>query len=147
MIFKSSSSHEEGGERHWAILTKKFIGESGSVKKILCAKVDFQKDEKSCPVMKEIPGSEFEIEADLIILAIGFVHPERPGLLEKLGVEFDSRGNVKTDESYMSSIKGVFSAGDMRRGQSLIVWAIFEGRRAAHCIDKFLMGQSDLPML
>ena len=147
MIFKSSSSHEEGGERHWAILTKKFIGESGSVKKILCAKVDFQKDEKSCPVMKEIPGSEFEIEADLIILAIGFVHPERPGLLEKLGVEFDSRGNVKTDESYMSSIKGVFSAGDMRRGQSLIVWAIFEGRRAAHCIDKFLMGQSGLPML
>ena len=147
MVFKSSSSHEEGGERHWAILTKKFIGESSFVKKILCAKVNFQKDEKSCPVMKEIPGSEFEIEVDLVILAIGFIHPEHPGLLEKLGVEFDSKGNVKTDDNYMTSIKSVFSAGDMHRGQSLIVWAISEGRRAAYCIDKFLMGQTSLPML
>ena len=147
MVFKSSSSHEEGGERHWAILTKKFIGESSFVKKILCAKVNFQKDEKSCPVMKEIPGSEFEIEVDLVILAIGFIHPEHPGLLEKLGVEFDSKGNVKTDDNYMTSIKGVFSAGDMHRGQSLVVWAISEGRRAAYCIDKYLMGQTFLPML
>ena len=147
MIFKSSSSHEEGGERHWAILTKKFIGENESVKKILCVKVDFQKDEKSCPVTKEIPGSEFEIEADLVILAIGFIHPEHAGLLEKLGVEFDQRGNVKTSDNYITSLKGVFSAGDMRRGQSLIVWAISEGRRAAYYIDKFLMGQSFLPML
>ena len=148
MLLKTSTSHEEGGERRWAILTKKFIGENGNVKKILCVKLDFsQKDEKSCPIMKEIPGSGFEIEADLIILAIGFVHPEHPGLLEKLGVEFDSRGNVRTDENYMTSIKGVFSAGDMRRGQSLIVWAISEGRRSAHYIDKFLMGETSLPML
>lgn len=147
MIFKTSSSHEEGGKRHWAILTKKFIGENESVKKVLCTKVDFQKDEKSCPVMKEIPGSEFEVTADLVILAIGFIHPEHSGLLEKLGVEFDSRGNVKTDDSYKTSIKGVFSAGDMRRGQSLVVWAISEGRRLAYSVDRFLMGQSSLPML
>jgi len=147
IILKTSSSHEEGGERHWAILTKKFIGGNGSVKKILCVKVDFEKDEKSCPVMKEIPGSEFEIEVDLVILAIGFIHPEHTGLLEKLGVEFDSRGNVKTDDNYMTSIKGVFSAGDMRVGQSLIVWAISEGRRSAYCIDKYLMGQTSLPVL
>ena len=147
MIFKSSTSHEEGGERHWAILTKKFIGEKENVKKILCVKIDFQKDALGCPVMAEIPASEFYIEADLVILAIGFVRPEHPGLLERLGVEFDSRGNIKTGEDYMSSIKGIFSAGDMRRGQSLIVWAISEGRRAAHYIDKFLMGQTSLPML
>lgn len=148
MILKVSSSHEEGGERHWAILTKKFIGEKGVLKKILCVKLDFsEKDEKKCPIMKEIPGSEFEIEADLIILAIGFIHPEHGELLKRLGVELDSRGNVKTNDSYMTSIKGVFSAGDMRRGQSLIVWAISEGRRLAYSIDKFLMGQTSLPML
>jgi len=147
MILKTSSSQEEGGERYWAILTKKFIGENGFVKKILCVRVDFQKDEKGCPVMKEIPGSEFGIDADLVILAIGFVHPEHLGLLEKIGVEFDQRGNVKTDDNYMTSVKGVFSAGDMRRGQSLIVWAISEGRRAAHCIDKYLMGESNLPFM
>jgi glutamate synthase (NADPH/NADH) small chain len=148
MILKTSSSHEEGGERHWAILTKKFIAEKENVRKISCEKVDFYaKDKKSCPVIKEIPGSEFEIEVDLVILAIGFIHPEHTGLLEKLGVEFDSAGNVKTDDNYMTSIKGVFSAGDMRAGQSLIVWAISEGRRSAYCIDKYLMGQTSLPML
>lgn len=147
MILKTSSSHEEGGERRWAVLTKKFTGENGFVKKILCVKVDLQKDEKSCPVIKEAPGTEFEIDADMVILAIGFTHPEHSGLLEKIGVEFDQRGNVKTDDNYMTSLKGVFSAGDMHRGQSLIVWAISEGRRAAHSIDKFLMGQSSLPVL
>ncbi len=147
MILKTSSSHEEGGEREWAILTKKFTGEDGDVKKVLCVKIDFQKDALGCPVMAEIQGSEFDIEADLVILAIGFVRPEHHGLLEHLGVEFDPRGNVKTDENYMSSIRGVFSAGDMRAGQSLIVWAISEGRRAAYYIDKFLMGRTSLPML
>lgn len=147
VILKMSSSHEEGGEREWALLTKKFTGEGGTVKNILCVKIDFQKDKKGCTVMREIPGSEFGMEADLVIIAIGFVRPEHPGLLEHLGLEFDPRGNVKTDENYMSSVKGVFSAGDMRRGQSLIVWAISEGRRAAYCVDKFLMGQSSLPML
>lgn len=147
VLLKTSSSHEEGGDRQWAVLTKKFTGEAGNVKKVLCVNVEFQKDEKSCLVMKEISGSGFEIEADLVILAIGFIHPEHSGLLEQLGVEFDSRGNVKTSEDYKTSIKGIFCAGDMRRGQSLIVWAISEGRRAAHSIDKFLMSQSYLPIL
>jgi glutamate synthase (NADPH/NADH) small chain len=108
--------------------------------------VEFVKEEgKSCPVMKEIAGSEFEIEADLVILAIGFVHPEHQGLLAELGVELDNRGNVKTDSSFMTSVRGVFAAGDMHRGQSLIVWALSEGRKAAHYIDKYLMGHTDLP--
>jgi len=148
ILLKTTSSHEEGGGREWAVLTKKFIGEGGIVKKASCVKLDFsQKDEKNCPVMKEIPGSEFEIEADLVILAIGFVHPEHSTLLKELGVEFDQRGNVKTDDNYMASGKGIFAAGDMRRGQSLVVWAISEGRRAAYNIDKYLMGDSSLPAL
>lgn len=132
LLLKTSSSHEEGGERRWSISTKKFIGENDYVKKLLCVKVE-----------KDIQGSEFEIEADLVVLAMGFMHPEKKGLLEGLGVEFDHRGNVKTDENFMTSKKGFFCAGDMRRGQSLIVWAIWEGRRCAYFIDKFLMGSSD----
>ncbi|MDP3791885.1 MAG: glutamate synthase subunit beta [Candidatus Omnitrophota bacterium] len=148
ILFKVSTSHEEGGERQWAVLTKKFTGQNGNVKKAHCVKLDFsQKDEKNCPIMKEIPGSEFEIDADLVILAIGFVHPEHNNLLRELKVEFDNRGNVKTGEDYMTSHKGVFAAGDMRRGQSLIVWAISEGRRGAHNIDKYLAGESSLPCL
>ncbi len=146
LLLKTSSSHEEGGERHWAVLTKRFTGKEGRVKKIACVKVDFsKKDKNSCPLMQEIRGSEFDIEADLVILAIGFVHPEHSGLIEKLGLELDNKGNIKTDPCYMTSAKKVFAAGDARRGQSLIVWAISEGRRAAHCIDKYLMGRSDLP--
>lgn len=146
LILKTSTSHDEGGERHWSIFTKKFVGENGRVKKLLCVRVDFsQKDEKGCPVMKEVPGSDFEIDADLVILAAGFLHPEHGGLLKELGVELDPRGNVKTDTDYATSAKKVFSAGDMRRGQSLVVWAIFEGRGAAHCIDKYLMGSTSLP--
>jgi glutamate synthase (NADPH/NADH) small chain len=95
--------------------------------------------------MQEVPGSTFEIEADLIILAVGFVHPEHAQLLKDLGVALDQRGNVKTDASYMSSRKGVFSAGDMHRGQSLIVWAIAEGRSAAYHIDRYLSGSTVLP--
>ncbi len=147
MILKTSSSHQEGGKREWSVLTKEFTGENGQVKKLSCIRVEFVKDEKGCQVMKEVPGTEFEIEADLVILALGFIQPQKSGLLEKLGVESDQRGNVKTDENYITSVKGVFSAGDMRRGQSLIVWAISEGRRAAHCIDKYLMGKSSLPIM
>lgn len=148
LLLKTSSSHEEGGERHWAVLTKRFIGEGGFVKKISCAKVEFEEaNGKTCPVMKEISGSEFEIEADLVILAVGFLHPEHSGLLGDLGVEFDKCGNVKTDENYKTSVKNVFSAGDMRRGQSLVVWAISEGRRSAYFMDKYLMGDSNLPIM
>ena len=147
MILKTSTSHEEGGERRWAVLTKRFTGEGGKVSKLHCINVEFTKDTKGCSVIKEVQGSEFEIGADLVILALGFLHPQKEGLLNRLGVELDQRGNVKTDDNYMTSVKKVFSAGDMHRGQSLIVWAISEGRRAAHCIDKFLMGNSSLPLV
>ncbi|MDP3787329.1 MAG: glutamate synthase subunit beta [Candidatus Omnitrophota bacterium] len=144
MLLKTSSSHVEGGERKWAVSTKQFIGEKGHLERLSCIKVDIGKDEKGCLLIKDIPGTEFEIEADLVILALGFVHPEK-GLIFHLGVELDLRGNVKTDEHYLTSVKGVFAAGDMRRGQSLIVWAISEGRRAAHAIDRYLMGETCLP--
>ena len=156
MILRTSTSHEEGGERQWAVLTKRFIGEGGEVypernrrvKKVSCVRVDFSpKDDKGCPIMKEISGSEFEIEADLVLLAVGFLHPEHKSLLKDLKIELDPRGNVKTNDNYMTSRKGVFSAGDMRRGQSLIVWAISEGRRCARAIDIYLTGKSILPSL
>ena len=148
LLLKTSTSHEEGSERHWAILTKKFIGEDSRVKKLSCIRADFsQKDDKGCPTMKEVPDSAFEIEADLVILAVGFLHPEHAGLLKELGVELDAKGNVKTDPSYATSLKKVFAAGDMRRGQSLVVWAISEGRSAAYNIDKYLMGSTSLPRM
>jgi len=148
VTLKTSTSHEEGGSRHWAVLTKKFIGKNGGVEKLSCVNVVFDKKSgTACPAMKEVPGSEFKIDADLVILAVGFVHPEHEGLLDALKVRYDARGNVQTDRRYMTSVKKVFSAGDMRRGQSLIVWAIAEGRRAAHSIDTFLMGISAIPSL
>ena len=148
LLLKTSTSHEEGGQRHWEILTKKFTGENGSVEKISCVKVGFSdKDKNGCPIMKDIPGSSFDIDADLVILAIGFLHPEHGKLIKDLGLELDGHGNVKTDAVYMTSVKGVFSAGDMHRGQSLIVWAISEGRRSAHFIDKHLMGKTALPAI
>lgn len=132
-LLKTSTSHEEGGTREWAVTTKRFIGEDGSVKKLLCARLDFANG-----VMKEIGRSAFEIESDLVILAMGFLHPEKKGVIQELGLELDNRGNVKANEDYMSSVRGVFSAGDMRRGQSLIVWAMFEGLGAAKNIDEYL---------
>ncbi len=148
LLLKVSSSHIEGGQRHWAVLTKRFIGEKGLVKKLSCVKVEFSKTDKNpCPVMREIPGSEFEISADLVILAVGFLHPEHSGLLNDLKIDFDARGNVRTQENYMTNIEKVFSAGDMRRGQSLVVWAISEGRRCAHFMDKYLMQETRLPII
>ena len=145
LLLKTTSSHQEGGERQWSILTKKFIGKNGKVEKLSCVKVEFtNSDGKVCPIMREIPGSGFEIEADLVILAVGFLHPEQKGLISELRIELDERGNVKTNEYYMTSVKGIFSAGDMRRGQSLVVWAIAEGRRCAYSIDRYLMGESNL---
>lgn len=146
MLLKTSTSHEEGGERYWSVLTRKYIGEGGRVRKIACVKVEFvNKGNDTCPVMQEAAGSNFEIEADMVLLAIGFLSPEHQGLLTDLGVEFDERGNVKTDSNFMTSVDKVFSAGDMRRGQSLVVWAVSEGRKAAHFIDKYLMGKTNLP--
>lgn len=148
LILKTSSSHEEGSQRQWSVLTKRFIGEKGSIRKIACIQVGFsQKGHSGCPVMEEIAGSEFELEADMVILAIGFLHAQHKGLVQELGVGLDKRGNVATGPDYMTNIDGVFCAGDMRRGQSLIVWAISEGRRCAHFVDKYLMAETILPAL
>jgi glutamate synthase (NADPH/NADH) small chain len=137
-IFKSSSSHEEGCERMWNINTKKFIGENGQVKKVLAVQVEWAADEHGNIHMREIPGSEFEIEADVVLLAMGFVHVEQEGLVKDLGVKLDSRGNIDVDENYMSSREGVFAAGDANRGASLVVNCIQEGREAARGIDAYL---------
>jgi glutamate synthase (NADPH) small chain len=135
---RTSSSHEEGAERDFAVMTVEFIGETGSVKRLRCARCDAS--------FKPIPGSEFELKADLVLLAMGFVHPVHEDMVRALGVALDQRGNVKADTTgYASSVSKVFAAGDMRRGQSLVVWAIREGRQAAHAVDKFLMGSSMLP--
>ena len=133
-----SSSHEEGVTREFAVLTQKFSGENGHVKKLHCVHVD--------PKFQPVPGTEFEIKADLVLLAMGFVHPVHEGLLKALDVALDSRGNVSADTtSYVTSVPKVFAAGDIRRGQSLVVWAIREGRQCAHAVDKFLMGSTTLP--
>jgi glutamate synthase (NADPH/NADH) small chain len=134
---RTSSSHMEGADRDFGVLTKAFVGENG-VKGLKCVRVDAK--------FQEIPGSEFELRADLVLLAMGFVSPVKEGLLEQLGVTIDPRGNVQADtEGYRTSVDKVFAAGDMRRGQSLVVWAIREGRQAARAVDLFLMGASDLP--
>ncbi|MBN3041232.1 MAG: glutamate synthase subunit beta [Candidatus Omnitrophica bacterium] len=156
LLLKTSSSHQEGAERQWAILTKKFIGLQGKLQKLLCVQVEFaiesreervESRERKCPVMREIPGSEFEIECDVAILAIGFLHPEHKGLINDLKLKLDGRGNISTGPDYMTSQKGVFSAGDAHRGQSLVVHAISEGRRAARAIDEYITGESILPVL
>ncbi len=143
-ILRTSSAHEEGGERDWSVSTKAFLGENGQVKQLHCVRLEW-KNEGGRMQMKEIPGSDFMIDADLVLLAMGFLHPEHKGMLENLGVELDPRGNVKAGDDYMTSVPGIFSAGDMRRGQSLIVWAIWEGRECAVGVDRYLMGYSDLP--
>jgi len=136
--FRTSSSQAEGAERDFSVSTKRFIGEDGKVTTLECQRLDEE--------MKPIEGSEFELKADLVLLAMGFVHPVKKGMLEALGLELDGRGNVKADTNdYQTSMDKIFAAGDMRRGQSLVVWAIREGRQAAHAVDKFLMGHTDLP--
>lgn len=139
-IFRTSSSHEEGGERKWCVLTKSFEG-VGRVEALNCVEVEFgpQKDDAGRPVMREVDGSEFRIEADLVILAMGFVHPVKEDVVDELQLDLDARGNIKVDAGLMSSRKGVFAAGDAMRGASLVVWAIYEGRRAAESMHKFLM--------
>lgn len=145
-ILRNSSSHEEGGERLWSVNTKAFEGQNGHVTKLHCVRLEWSEpDATGRRTMREIPGSEFTLEAELVLLAMGFLHPEHAPLLDGLGVDYDARGNVRTDVNCMTSVRGVFAAGDMRRGQSLIVWAIAEGRRAARGIDRFLMGHTTLP--
>jgi glutamate synthase (NADPH/NADH) small chain len=135
---RTSSSHQEGAEREFAVMTTKFIGENGNVKRLQCVEVDAR--------MKPVEGSEFELDAELVLLAMGFVHPVHDGMIEALGLDLDARGNVKADTlAYQSSNPRVFACGDMRRGQSLVVWAIREGRQTAHAVDKYLMGATTLP--
>jgi glutamate synthase (NADPH/NADH) small chain len=146
LMYRTSSSHEEGGEREFAVLTKRFSGEAGRVKSLTAVRVEFgEPDASGRPVMNEIPSSEFEIPADLVLLAMGFLHPVHEELLEKLGVRLDPRGNVAADTTgFATSEPGIFAAGDCRRGQSLVVWAIWEGREAARQVDRYLMGESRL---
>jgi glutamate synthase (NADPH/NADH) small chain len=137
MQLRVESSHEEGGIRDWSVSTVRFTGdEHGRVRQLHAVRVDAQ--------LSPIPGTEFTIDADLVLLAMGFLGPVKSGPIAQLGVKLDARGNVATDERHMSSIPGVFAAGDMRRGQSLVVWAIAEGRKAARGIDLYLMGESQL---
>jgi glutamate synthase (NADPH/NADH) small chain len=146
MILRSSSSHEEGVVRDWSINTKKFSGDAnGNVKKLHGVRLEWKKGVNGRPQMVEVPGSEFELDADLVLLAMGFVGPEKPGMIEQLGVALDERGNVSVGADYQSSVPGVFACGDMRRGQSLVVWAIWEGREAARGVDTYLMGETSLP--
>jgi glutamate synthase (NADPH/NADH) small chain len=140
VMLRTESAHEEGGIREFAISTKEFVEDgNGNVKALKTVRVG------PPPTFTPIPGSEQEFKADLVLLAMGFTGPVKPGLLSDLGVDLDNRGNVKTDDHYMSSVTGVFAAGDMRRGQSLVVWAIAEGRKAARGVDTWLMGDSKLP--
>ena len=144
-ILRTSGAHEEGGIRDYNILTKSFTGTNGQLEKLHGIRVDWAPDENGRFQMSEIVGSEFEIEADLVLLAMGFIHPEHNGMIEQLGLDLDDRGNVKVNANKMTSIPKVFSGGDMVRGQSLVVWAIAEGREVARGIDDYLSGTTSLP--
>jgi glutamate synthase (NADPH/NADH) small chain len=136
---RTESSHEEGGIRYWAVGTTRFTGdENGQVKQVHAVRVG------PPPQFEPIPGTDFTLDIDLVLLAVGFTGPVKGGMIEQLGTQLDARGNVATDEKYATSVAGVFAAGDLRRGQSLVVWAISEGRKAARAIDLSLMGRTHL---
>ncbi len=135
---RTSSSQEEGAERDFSVMTQKFTGEGGKVKALHCIRVDGK--------MQPLEGTEFALKADLVLLAMGFLGPVQDGMIKTLGVELDKRGNVAADTNrYASSLDKVFACGDMRRGQSLVVWAIREGRQCARAVDQYLMGETTLP--
>jgi glutamate synthase (NADPH/NADH) small chain len=143
---RTSSSHEEGCERDFAVMTKRALGEGGKLRALECVRVEWAKGDDGRMAMREVPGSAFELKADLVLLAMGFVGPRKPGMIEQAGVTLDGRGNVLANTTdYRSSVPKLFAAGDMRRGQSLVVWAIREGRQCARAIDESLMGRSTLP--
>jgi glutamate synthase (NADPH/NADH) small chain len=143
---RTSSSHEEGCERDWAVATKQFLGQDSQVKAIQIVRLEWR-ESNGRQIMAEVPGSEFEIEADLVLLAMGFVHPVHEGMLKDLGVALDERDNIRAStDDYQTSVNKIFAAGDMRRGQSLVVWAIREGRQCARAVDEYLMGSSELPV-
>jgi glutamate synthase (NADPH/NADH) small chain len=143
---RTSSSHEEGAARDFAVLTKRAVGSNGKIEALECVRVEWVKGADGRMAMQEVAGSTFELRADLVLLAMGFLGPRRPGLVEQAGVALDPRGNVAANvKDYQTSVPRLFSAGDMRRGQSLVVWAIREGRQCARSIDESLMGASTLP--
>jgi glutamate synthase (NADPH/NADH) small chain len=143
---RTSTSHDEGCERDWSVATRSIKSENGVVTGLELVRLEWNKDDNGQSRMSEMDGSEFVIEADLILLAMGFVHPVHEGLVDDIGVELDPRGNVQANEAdYQTSIEKVFACGDTRRGQSLVVWAIREGRQAARSVDRFLMGRTELP--
>ncbi|HVM77908.1 MAG TPA: glutamate synthase subunit beta [Stellaceae bacterium] len=143
---RTSSSQEEGCERDWSVLTKRAVGSNGRVEALECVRLDWVKGAGGRLQTTEIPGSEFRLKADLVLLAMGFLGPRKEGMIEQAGVALDARQNVRADTvSYRTSVDKVFAAGDMRRGQSLVVWAIREGRQCARAVDEFLMGSSTLP--
>ena len=145
MIYRTSGAHEEGGERLYSVSTQRFSGdEKGDVRRLHAVQVEMVKKDGRVQV-QPVPGSEFELAADLVLLAMGFTGPEKGVLLDDLRVTMTDRGNVGRDARWMTNVPGVFTAGDMQRGQSLIVWAIAEGRSAARAIDEYLMGESQLP--
>ena len=143
---RTSTSHLEGADRDWSVATKAFHGDNGALSSLELVRNEWSNNSDGQMSMVEVPGSKFEIKADLVLLAMGFLHPRHKGMLEDSGVKLDGRGNVKADiEDYKTSRKNIFAAGDMRRGQSLVVWAISEGRKAAKSVDNYLMGRSSLP--
>jgi glutamate synthase (NADPH/NADH) small chain len=143
---RTSSSQEEGCERDWAVLTKAVQGADGRVTALDCVRIDWAAGNDGRMAMRELPGTGFSLKADLVLLAMGFLGPRRAGMVEQSGVALDPRGNVRADTvGYQTSVPKVFAAGDMRRGQSLVVWAIREGRQCARAVDAFLMGESTLP--
>jgi glutamate synthase (NADPH/NADH) small chain len=147
MVLKTSSSHEEGCQRHWAIATKEFIGdENGNLKALRIVDLEWKLTDENKPAkFVEVAGSERELPCQLALLAMGFIHPTHEGLINHLGVDLDEKGNVKaTEDSYQTSIQKIFTAGDMRRGQSLVVWAISEGRECARKVDEFLSAKNSL---
>lgn len=145
MLLTTTSSHEEGADRHWCVLTKSFEGTNDQVEQLHTVQVEMGTDANGRMTYTEIPGTEQTWQADLVLLAIGYTGPEKEGMISQLGLELDPRGNVKTDEHYATSEPGIYAAGDLRRGQSLVVWAISEGREAARAVDQYLSGFISLP--
>ena len=146
MKLRTSTSHEEGAERDWSITTKAFLGDNGKVRAVQTARIRWTKGDNGKMNIEEVPGSEKEMKADLVLLAMGFVHPVHEGMIKDLSVKLDERGNVLADtDVYQTSNPKIFTAGDMRRGQSLVVWAIREGRQCARAVDEYLMNATELP--
>jgi len=145
MRLRTSSSHEEGVRREWSVLTKEFVGENGHVRMLRTVGVEFTSKDGAYVEMNEMPGTEREWPGDLVLLALGYVGPDPGNVIAKLGLELDERGNVRTDENYATNVPKVFAAGDAHMGQSLVVWAISEGRECARAVDTALMGRTFLP--